>query len=1771
MQDPPSVLLSLAQIKILVVPVHPIRQDTFQTYLHLLSQFTSVSLQDLTPPDAITAKFTSQFYHDGLIHFNFETSHNKEHTPIEDIQLGRQVLGVIGIMHCQQTLNLAEGCRRFQQIAQRYPTALAFRCFGFEPLDTQTDDIKGLIMIPNVGDVPFYLQTMINDFTADLLLALGSLAGQIERRSIINGPVMISPLFQSNPSASRPSVVGSQLTADSTYLASPMSASSSFSGQSPSTASTHAPSSAHFSQGANLFDRLRDNSATNILSQDMSVSSSATSSNAQTGQFGIAQTSSSSGSTITSSGSAPTVTVFPATQQQQPSLSAMGSTSLNLGFGLGLLLNPDKSRKRTPARIQKLLGDLYLMAGRLDMAIASFFAAIESTKHSNDLQWQASAMESLCCAQLLSLAIQSGACNGTRHIVFSNPCTPATHADQAVNPTDSSSGDPKSSEEPLASSTETPQTRYSDAYHESTTVVTGGLPTTDALLAVAKEFQPLASFFADLPDRFREIVQLYDRSCVFGVPGFYPIFQISACLKLASFLSQVCLRGDMILFGVNGAGVSYWNSEMRGLGAEIAARIGSSGSGGSNTGGLAHVGVGGIATASSMAASVGGIIGGVGQGGVLGGMIPGLASTPAGPGPMTIASAVAVSNSLSVSPGQPFGLISMVNSDRIQLQNGLGASKVDVISWLMRAWHSGIEYLTYNDQIACVSAMSAVCGSIGSHRKHAFFLHQIALLSNVAISGKYMSGNYGNDGVNNLALSETSMYAGTRNLYPPLECLERVCGLIAIDAFAFLGSSQNKTSSAATSTQLSEDHDIWLEEYQSQDDLNHSVVGYRSAISRGIIAPSIRHGWPSLQIGVLKECMSISKFLGDHASVVRYISIIFRQLYRHTSRRDQIHFSELLHQAALHHRQACTHECDDVHNADSPSFPPGDSPLRPLINRFQDCAFGAPVLRRLVPIRQPNRQVPSMRLRKDLFPDESETTTSTTQAPKNVYIYNPYANKATSGGDIVLVVNETVQVDVILANPFVFDLDIQQIALCTSGVAFDAVTISTRILAEARVHSIRLTGTPLEAGTLNIHGVTMRMLGGCIEDRIYPVHRSLDDPKLCTKDGKKPNQEDRHRAGKKTLEFLDGPSASMTARASNAKSAIPEKMWSIPMKVIAPQPMLKVFSTSLGGHQARMLFEGERSTFKTTVQNIGLVPITYIQIKISERVDGSKPDNGRPQSLSGFLDTYEQDIHTKSLRACWFEKHRVLKRECDVDVSDSIKDSKAVAAYRNTDRALKPLQSIFGVFGHVTLDAKGFMHRLDVDLQPGEYLELVFGVYGKRNCTGADLQFEYACVDAPHSAVSDSPPSDPHFYTRLLIMPVLLTIQPVLTVHNVDFLLHSQDELAAAQVVVGSPGTEDWNANSSQDIDNSTMLAFGDMAPEICQVDAVMDAVTDNDQVRLSFVLTFDVHNSWNEPFYLKFDLYEDDETDIPTSSYNATIHSGAAKRIILPLKRIRLPASVIEQSIPTPSWKQYILNKTALQSPEGEALSRAIYWYREYLVGGLSHRGRIIIHWNCSKSRQGLLALRNFSLTRRMLHIVKSESISLVPTVLIEPEPAAEDTSCTDLRLICGAHGLVRLRADAFQCRIKTLAKLQWQVTNYKSSPVYLFIRIVPMLLEDTLYAANSKSGSGHVSVSDLKDKLFLTGQLECSLARLDPGCSTTHSVSIWMRSLVCIRFVCHVEEVIRPVRLLELSSATKDNTTVPKKTSKYDVPPVLLGNIEKIHRDYDGIIIEGVLDSNA
>lgn len=59
---------------------------------------------------------------------------------------------------------------------------------------------------------------------------------------------------------------------------------------------------------------------------------------------------------------------------------------------------------------------------------------------------------------------------------------------------------------------------------------------------------------------------------------------------------------------------------------------------------------------------------------------------------------------------------------------------------------------------------------------------------------------------------------------------------------------------------------------------------------------------------------------------------------------------------------------------------------------------------------------------------------------------------------------------------------------------------------------------PLELGTLQVKGITVRLFGGAVEEFIVPLQGMLEDSKRRTKDGGRRRQDERHRFGK-TLEF----------------------------------------------------------------------------------------------------------------------------------------------------------------------------------------------------------------------------------------------------------------------------------------------------------------------------------------------------------------------------------------------------------------------------------------------------------------------------------------------------------------------------------------------------------------------------------------------------------------------------------------------------------------------------
>ncbi|KAJ1562237.1 Trafficking protein particle complex subunit 9, partial [Nowakowskiella sp. JEL0078] len=1005
--------IDLARIRILVVPVTPLESETFRKYVDLICRLNVISLPDLTPPPLETAKggkFTEQLFHDGYIYLNFVSSYNKEHLPLEEFQLHRQVLGVIGIMHCQQVNNMTEGLKRFNKILQRYPNALVNRCYAFEPSETQADDTKGVIMIPNVGQLNFYLSTMINDFATDMLVAFGNLAQQYERRPMIPGPHLVSPLLISNT------------------------------GQS-------------FNQGTSQSDLI---AGRNFSSNSISYSNS------------------------------------PITQESSSSLG------FNVG-GLSFTSSDNKIKKRTPSRAQKLIGDIYLMAGRYDLASASYLAAIEQMRPNGDLQWQGAAAEAYYLATLLSLLGKAG-------------ITPQA---------------------PL-SMIETDQEEIVEEDDDMIPPMQGSAiltpPTTDAIFQAASTNSQLRNFVNELPEKYREIVTLYERGSgiqstgfvgggIISVSGnltynqqssnsnqpqlnqpastFYPLLQIAASLKMAKFLvSMWCARYTGTT--VNGSAFPFSPADKGGI-AEYASNI-----------------------------------------------------VGANPRVVTV-------DRGSTGTSSSGGTSQVLSLDRTIAINTAGVSRSEISSWVMKAWASGIEYLNVADQIWCVTTMAAVYASIGYKRKHAFYLRQAALLvlSTLKVH-KFLEDSTGDLALRHIKITGTNE-GSNRKTSGALECLMEACEVLGIKSKAsnisrntpvVSAAMSRRTSSASVALAVtntgfsgdSDDEDDWMQDLEDDEDIQQALknpLQFGTVISptkrnRRAFGSRVKFGWPELQIDLLRHCIEIAEEVDDVPNTIFFASKLLRKLYRNLNEQDQVDISDLLQKLVIRTRSkagldknihpAVNHHRGSLIRSQGVHFDQAEkSPLLPipvLVKNVTGGVMGCPVLRRLEIVSSISRKVPVAHPMSKLMIEKENTGTKKIVTAADPFIYNPFAKNQTKG-EILLVMNELVNIDVILANPYAFDLEIHTIVLKTSGVEFIPDPVQTVIPAECKIFPLRLSGTPLESGTLVIHGCTVRILGGFVEEDV--LFFSVQKPKPTAKDKndispKRAKQSERERViGKRAL------------------------------------------------------------------------------------------------------------------------------------------------------------------------------------------------------------------------------------------------------------------------------------------------------------------------------------------------------------------------------------------------------------------------------------------------------------------------------------------------------------------------------------------------------------------------------------------------------------------------------------------------------------------------------
>ncbi|GAA5876487.1 hypothetical protein JCM16303_003552 [Sporobolomyces ruberrimus] len=383
---------------ILLVPVHPIKRSKFERYAKLVTKFERIALADV-PPDrrGERAIFSSSPITPGYLLFDYKTptTYAPSHPLafLADLQVHRQVQGIIGILDATEynDKSLEAALAGFQNSLKDLPKTFATKVYGFDPSEKQLvegrkfKESDGMVMVPGEGDVSFFLKSLIADFGGEVLFNFSNMAAQLESRTNIptpqesSGPAAPFSFVPRKPNA-RSSI--------SSYASAPLK----------TTPSISAPLAVKPQQPVNL--------------ASLGIAPPPQSRTAQ-GQWG-GSTSGNQDGFLYGSSIASNMSVQPSVVPSPPP---------------GSVLVDQKSRKRVAGREKKLMGDMWLLAGRLPEAVMAYNEAISLTKSWQDQVWQASALEGLAIALVVQATLPKSLVNGRPQ-----PTIPTRSDSPAPNP-----------------------------------------------------------------------------------------------------------------------------------------------------------------------------------------------------------------------------------------------------------------------------------------------------------------------------------------------------------------------------------------------------------------------------------------------------------------------------------------------------------------------------------------------------------------------------------------------------------------------------------------------------------------------------------------------------------------------------------------------------------------------------------------------------------------------------------------------------------------------------------------------------------------------------------------------------------------------------------------------------------------------------------------------------------------------------------------------------------------------------------------------------------------------------------------------------------------------------------------------------------------------------------------------------------------------------------------------------------------------------------------
>ncbi|BGO92090.1 hypothetical protein NBRC10512_000821 [Rhodotorula toruloides] len=1000
-----------AKLQVLLVPVHPIKRSKFERYVQLIRKFGSIPLAEV-PPDrrGERAVFSSSPTTPGTLLFDYLTP--TTYAPLHplaflsEFQVHRRIQGIIGILDASEYSDkaLADAVTAFHASLRDLPKTFATKVYGFDPGEKQLEEARaiqegeGLVMVPAAGDVSFFLKTVLADFAGDILFEFSNMAAQLESRTSIPTP-------QETPGASAPFSFTPQKPSAKSLITTYTSTST------PKRTDSPKPSPAP-QQPVNL------------------------------ASLGVAPPPQSRTAMGPLGGS---------TSGNRDGFLYGASIQTNMAVQKEVVPSPPpgaqlvdaRSRKRVAGRERKLMGDMWLLSGRLNEAINAYNDAVSLTKAWQDQAWQASALEGLCVA----LVVQASQPKGSQ----------GQHPPSLV---------PPRSDSPVP-----------------------GLHPPD-----------ISTFLSAIPDRLSQAISLYeklliplDRPADAPPPDpdrSHPLVYVEACIRCATFLLAVY--------------------EAHGSIPQALERL--------------------VSPAAA-------------------------ASSASSPPPS------------SVEQARKARLAALSPSNTVP--------RSSIALWVSQAYSPHLALLSLPSRLRLTAEIASLFGRIGYRRKEAFVLRELAALCAEGVAGKSIevfapSGHSpipeepreGANGTPAVVNGFKSSDGRARPSLPRTKTLDRGGSIVRT-----MSDPAGNESIVRIVEKVCEAFGIQVVPRSQREEADKlSVIQGRTL--EIMESGNGAFGWPSLQIGVLKDAIGIAEALPDYQAAIRFTVTALRSLADTMPPHEQYELSQNIPRvfAAATRRGAA----------------------------FSLEYWGpTQLVMSLEVARLPTNRIPFEHALQDAAPEQAHAT-----GPRNPFLYDPRKQVRAAKARPSLVQNELAEVFVTLQNPFLFELEVQNIELSTSGVPFACDPLST-VIPAGSFHTVRLTGTPREPGTLVIRGCNIRLAGCSSREFLLPIFDAAEE----AKQQKAVLLDTSHERIKAT--GLDAvPSDGHAATAVPSDKPLAEGAKFLECVVVPELPLLWMRPTSLT-HGALMLYDGEISTIRIGLENTSPSPVDFVKVTFSDSLSAS--------------------------------------------------------------------------------------------------------------------------------------------------------------------------------------------------------------------------------------------------------------------------------------------------------------------------------------------------------------------------------------------------------------------------------------------------------------------------------------------------------------------------------------------------------------------------------------